>query len=85
MKNERIILAAILTVLAAGQALAQGTPMEVKKTNGCGWCLTWVERMEENAFARKATICSPGCWSGTSWSWAYAKNGLVHTATGKGI
>ena len=44
-------MAAMLTVLAAGQALAQATAMEVKKTSGCGCCLAWMERMQENGFA----------------------------------
>jgi hypothetical protein len=51
MTSARTILAAILTMLAAGQSLAQGTPMDVKKTNGCGCCLAWMERMEESGFA----------------------------------
>lgn len=41
----------MLTVLAADQALAQATAMEVKKTSGCGCCLAWMERMQENGFA----------------------------------
>lgn len=44
-------MAAMLTVLAADQALAQATAMEVKKTSGCGCCLAWMERMQENGFA----------------------------------
>ena len=51
MTTARTILAAILTMLAAGPSLAQGTPMDVKKTNGCGCCLAWMERMEESGFA----------------------------------
>lgn len=41
----------MLTVLAADQALAQATAMEVKKTSGCGCCLAWMERMQEYGFA----------------------------------
>lgn len=51
MTTGRTILTAILTVLAAGQALAQGMPMYVEQSNGCGCCLAWMERMEENGFA----------------------------------
>lgn len=51
MTTARTILAAMLTVLAAGQALAQATAMDVKKTSGCGCCLAWMERMEESGFA----------------------------------
>lgn len=51
MTTTRTILAAMLTVLAADQALAQATAMEVKKTSGCGCCLAWMERMQENGFA----------------------------------
>ena len=51
MTTARTILAAMLTVLEAGQALAQATAMDVKKTSGCGCCLAWMERMEESGFA----------------------------------
>lgn len=35
----------------ATQAIAEATPIEVKKTNGCGCCLVWMEHLEENGFA----------------------------------
>jgi hypothetical protein len=44
-------LALALALLPAAQALAQATPIEVRKTNGCGCCLAWMEHLEENGFA----------------------------------
>ncbi|CUH60843.1 DUF411 domain-containing protein [Thalassobacter stenotrophicus] len=35
----------------ATQAIAEATPIDVKKTNGCGCCLAWMEHLEENGFA----------------------------------
>lgn len=35
----------------ATQAIAETTPIDVKKTNGCGCCLAWMEHLEENGFA----------------------------------
>lgn len=35
----------------AAQAVAEATPIDVKKTNGCGCCLAWMEHLEENGFA----------------------------------
>ncbi|OJI94696.1 hypothetical protein LY10_00009 [Planktotalea frisia] len=35
----------------ATQALAETTPIEVNKTNGCGCCLAWMEHLEEYGFA----------------------------------
>jgi len=34
----------------ASLAVAEATPIEVKKTNGCGCCLAWMEHLEENGF-----------------------------------
>lgn len=34
----------------AGQAIAQATPIDVIKTNGCGCCLAWMDHLEENDF-----------------------------------
>ena len=41
---------AVLFCLAS-EAAAQATPIDVKKTNGCGCCLAWMEHLEENGFA----------------------------------
>lgn len=35
----------------ATQAIAETTLIDVKKTNGCGCCLAWMEHLEENGFA----------------------------------
>ena len=35
----------------ATQAFAEATPIDVKKTNGCGCCLAWMEHLEEYGFA----------------------------------
>ena len=51
MKRSLAALALALALLPAAQALAQATPIEVRKTNGCGCCLAWMEHLEENGFA----------------------------------
>ena len=51
MKRTLTALALTLALLPAAQALAQATPIEVRKTNGCGCCLAWMEHLEENGFA----------------------------------
>lgn len=51
MKHLLAAMAATLALLPAAEALAQATPVEVRKTNGCGCCLAWMEHLEENGFA----------------------------------
>jgi hypothetical protein len=51
MKRSLAALALALALLPAAQALAQATPIEVRKTNGCGCCLAWMEHLEESGFA----------------------------------
>ena len=51
MKRSLAALALALALLPAAQAQAQATPIEVRKTNGCGCCLAWMENLEENGFA----------------------------------
>lgn len=46
-------LATMLSLSLAAQAVAEATPIDVKKTNGCGCCLAWMEHLEENGFAPK--------------------------------
>jgi len=46
-----ITLAAVLTFGLATQAISQNTSIDVKKTNGCGCCLAWMEHLQENGFA----------------------------------
>lgn len=48
---RQLILATAYLLGVAAQALAQATPIDVKKTNGCGCCLAWMEHLEENGFA----------------------------------
>lgn len=43
--------AVTLTFVPAAQALAEATQVQVRKTNGCGCCLAWMEHLEENGFA----------------------------------
>lgn len=40
-----------LAVLPAAQALAEPTPIHVRKTNGCGCCLAWMDHLAETGFA----------------------------------
>ncbi|WP_417718327.1 DUF411 domain-containing protein [Salipiger sp.] len=51
MKRSFATWAFALLLFPAAQALAQDTPIEVRKTNGCGCCLAWMEHLEENGFA----------------------------------
>ena len=44
-------LATVFSLSLAAQAIAEATPIDVKKTNGCGCCLAWMEHLEENGFA----------------------------------
>lgn len=46
-----LTLATALSFGLAGQALAEPTLIDVKKTNGCGCCLAWMDHLEENGFA----------------------------------
>ena len=48
-----LTLVAMLSLGLAGSASAESTPIEVKKTNGCGCCLSWMEHLEENGFSPK--------------------------------
>lgn len=51
MQPFTALLAATLVFAPATQALADATPIHVRKTNGCGCCLAWMEHLEENRFA----------------------------------
>ena len=51
MKRPVAALAFTLALLPAVQTLAEATPIEVRKTNGCGCCLAWMEHLEANGFA----------------------------------
>ena len=50
MKRMTQALAITLALLPAAQALAEATPIDVRKTNGCGCCLSWMNHLEENGF-----------------------------------
>ena len=43
-------LAITLALFPAAQALAETTAIDVRKTNGCGCCLSWMNHLEENGF-----------------------------------
>ena len=51
MKRHVPALAIALTLLPAAQAIADAIPIDVRKTNGCGCCLSWMEHLEDNGFA----------------------------------
>ncbi len=51
MQPFAALLAATLVLAPTAQALAEATPIHVRKTNGCGCCLAWMEHLEENGFA----------------------------------
>lgn len=51
MKSQVFVFLCALALLPASSALAQATPIEVKKTSGCGCCLSWMRHLEENGFA----------------------------------
>jgi hypothetical protein len=50
--NRHLSALVIALVLApAAQAVSDAIPIDVRKTNGCGCCLSWMKRLEENGFA----------------------------------
>lgn len=51
MKHLTLALSFAIAWFPASQVLAELTPIEVHKTNGCGCCLSWMEHLEENGFA----------------------------------
>ena len=51
MTRYTAVLALALALLPAAQAFALSTAIDVRKTNGCGCCLAWMEHLEENGFA----------------------------------
>jgi len=51
MKQSLIAFALGLGLLPAAQALADATLIHVRKTNGCGCCLAWMEHLKENGYA----------------------------------
>lgn len=51
MTRRIAALACALALFPVAQAFAQATPIEVRKTNGCGCCLAWMEHLEESGFA----------------------------------
>ncbi|HBM38229.1 MAG TPA: hypothetical protein DD402_00210, partial [Sulfitobacter sp.] len=53
MKRMTQALAITLALFPAAQALAEATAIDVRKTNGCGCCLSWMNHLEENGFAPK--------------------------------
>ncbi|MEY8829369.1 DUF411 domain-containing protein [Sedimentitalea sp. XS_ASV28] len=51
MKRHARVLAFAFAVLPAAQSLAEAISIDVRKTDGCGCCLSWMEHLEENGFA----------------------------------
>lgn len=51
MKSQIFALFCVLALLPASPVLAQSTSIEVKKTSGCGCCLSWMRHLEGNGFA----------------------------------
>ncbi|WP_121066520.1 DUF411 domain-containing protein [Chachezhania antarctica] len=50
MKRHVPALAIALALLPAAQAIADAIPIDVKKTNGCGCCLSWMQHLEQHDF-----------------------------------
>ncbi len=48
-----LTLAILLSLSPMAPAFAESTRIDVKKTNGCGCCLAWMEHLEDNGFAPK--------------------------------
>jgi len=48
-------------MLPAAQTLANATPIKVRKTDGCGRRLAWIEHLEESGFTPtgKAMLAGP--------------------------
>lgn len=51
MKSYLSAITLAVSLLSAAPAFAETTPIDVKKTNGCGCCLSWMRHLEENGFA----------------------------------
>lgn len=51
MKSYFSAITLAVSLLSAAPAFAETTPIDVKKTNGCGCCLSWMRHLEENGFA----------------------------------
>jgi len=51
MKSYFAALTFAMGTLIAVPAVAQDTPIDVMKTNGCGCCLGWMYHLEDNGFA----------------------------------
>ncbi len=50
MKKCLTALMFTLALSSSTQAFADQSLVEVRKTNGCGCCLAWMEHLEENGF-----------------------------------
>ncbi|MBL1431479.1 MAG: DUF411 domain-containing protein [Robiginitomaculum sp.] len=47
---RKLIIAAVLGLGLAAQAVAQETPVQVMKTSTCGCCVAWMEHLNKNGF-----------------------------------
>ncbi|WP_334067879.1 DUF411 domain-containing protein [Nereida ignava] len=50
MKSYLLAITLALGALTAAPAFAEANTIDVKKTNGCGCCLSWMEHLAENGF-----------------------------------
>ena len=51
MKRLAPALAVTLALFPAAQAVADAIQIDVRKTNGCGCCLSWMKHLKESGFA----------------------------------
>lgn len=51
MKRLASTLALAVALLPAARALAETTPIDVRKTNSCGCCLSWMKALEAKGFS----------------------------------
>ncbi|MFQ1701875.1 DUF411 domain-containing protein [Loktanella agnita] len=51
MKSHLFAITFLFSALSAAPAFAEATAIDVKKTSGCGCCLSWMNHLEENGFA----------------------------------
>ncbi len=50
MKSYLLAITLALGAFSAAPAFAEAASIDVKKTNGCGCCLSWMNHLEENGF-----------------------------------
>lgn len=60
MKSYLLAITLALGALAAAPVFAEPNSIGVKKTNGCGCCLSWMEHLAENGFTPKGENMNGG-------------------------